>query len=130
MVLTFCSIFFANFSYKTVAYVLSLINELIAFSSCGMSKARFSIVTNLQLRINIYKRENDKQKDLFMKKCLHYIKLQLLSFGLDVLKCLLANKLYVFYMMILKHLTKIYYQKAGSLKWEIEDFMCRNLQNT
>ena len=127
--LTFCSIFFANFSYKTVAYVLSLINELIAFSSCGMSKARFSIVTNLQLRINIYKRENDKQKDLFMKKCLHYIKLQLLSFGLDVLKCLLANKLYVFYMMILKHLTKIYYQKAGSLKWEIEDFMCQNLQN-
>ena len=84
--------FLPTSAYKTVAYVLWLINELIAFSSCGMLKARFYIVTNLQLRINRYKRENGKQKGIFMKKCQHYIKLQLLSFGLDVLKYLLAKR--------------------------------------
>ena len=90
--LPFVRFFLPTSAYKTVAYVLWLINELIAFSSCGMSKARFYIVTNSQLRINRYKRENGKQKGIFMKKCLHYIKLQLLSFGLDVLKDLLAKR--------------------------------------
>ena len=43
-----------------------MINELIALSSCVMSKVHVSIITNLQLRINRYKRENDKQKCLLI----------------------------------------------------------------
>ena len=31
------------------------------------------------------------------------------------------NELYVFCMMILKHITKIYYKKEGSLKWMLGD---------
>ena len=39
-----------------------MIYEFIAFSSCVMSLAPASIITNLQLEINRFKRENDKQK--------------------------------------------------------------------
>ena len=61
----YCKIFKNSFCYKTpaVAFDITLIYtlEFIAFSSRAMSLARF-----LQLRINRYKRENDKQKCLLM----------------------------------------------------------------
>ena len=37
------------------SYILWMINELIALSSCAMSQARVSIIINLQLQINRYK---------------------------------------------------------------------------
>ena len=43
-----------------------MIYEFITFSSCAMPHARVSGVTNLQLRINKYKRENHKQKYLLV----------------------------------------------------------------
>ena len=46
--------------------ILWMIYELIAFSSCAMSYAHVSIITNLQLGLSKYKRENDKQKCLLM----------------------------------------------------------------
>ena len=41
-------------------------SELIAFSSCAMPRARVSFITSLQLRVNRYKTENDKQKCLLI----------------------------------------------------------------
>ena len=43
-----------------------MINEFIAFSSCAMSLAPVFNIKNIQLQINRYKRENDKQKCILM----------------------------------------------------------------
>ena len=59
----YCKTFKKGFCYRTLLstwpyYLLCMINEHIAFKSCAMSQGHVSIKRNLQLRINIYKREN------------------------------------------------------------------------
>ena len=41
-----------------------MIYELIAFPSCAMWQARVSVITNLQLQKNRYKKANDKKMSL------------------------------------------------------------------